>query len=158
MSASAASWKRIPFTEGAPLPYRSTFSDRQLLRLQGGLIPREMEDKWFIYYDAPHLFFHRSWTGQPVYRLALAATARGADVAEALWSTELAGSADDGDKAYQAQLLDFLLSNLLLGQSKPFPRPAGTSDPTPGLLQHHLAGTGHPEVPAQIKKPWWRLW
>lgn len=131
MTASATSWKRIPFTGGVAIPFQSSFSDRQFLRLKDGLIPKEMEDKWFIYYDMPYLFLHRSWTGQPVYRIALEATPSGAVVAEALWSNEFAGSADNGHKAYQAQLLDFLLSNLLLGLSKPFPRPIGVNDLDP---------------------------
>jgi hypothetical protein len=45
-----------------------------------------MEDKWFIYYDEPHLFLHRSWSGQPVYRLAITQGDKGFEVAESLWS------------------------------------------------------------------------
>jgi len=71
-----------------------------------------MEDKWFVYYEEPHLFIHRSWTGQPVYRLTLNSTPEEAQVVEALWSKDLATMAD-ADLNYQAQLVDFLLSNLL---------------------------------------------
>jgi hypothetical protein len=28
-----------------------------------GLIPRAMEDKWYIYFENDCLYFHRSWTG-----------------------------------------------------------------------------------------------
>lgn len=41
-----------------------------------------MEDKWFIYYEEPHLFLHRSWTGQPVYKLTLKDLLDGAEVTE----------------------------------------------------------------------------
>ena len=34
-----------------------------------GLIPQEMEDKWFIYYEAPWLYLHRSWTGYCIYKV-----------------------------------------------------------------------------------------
>jgi len=91
----------------------SAQSDR--LRLHAtdpGLVPQSMEDKWFVYYEEPHLFIHRSWTGQPVYRLTLNSTPEEAQVAEALWSKDLATMAD-ADLNYQAQLVDFLLSNLL---------------------------------------------
>jgi hypothetical protein len=157
MKAIATSWKREPFTEGLPLSFRAEFSDEELRRMEAGLIPKEMEDKWFVCYEAPHLFFHRSWTGQPVYRVALKSTSGGAMVAEALWAKPLA-SAENADSGYQSKLLDFLVSNLLLGQSKPFPRPEGLKEPMPGVFQHHATGTGYREVSVKAKKPWWRLW
>lgn len=67
--ASADFWKSEPFREGVPLPYQAVFSSEEFARLKTGLVPQSMEDKWFVYYEEPHLFIHRSWTGQPVYRL-----------------------------------------------------------------------------------------
>jgi len=32
-----------------------------------GLIPEEMEDKWFIYWEDSKLYFHRSWSGVCIY-------------------------------------------------------------------------------------------
>jgi len=157
MTATATSWKREPFTEGVPLSFRADFGSEELSRIEAGLIPKEMEDKWFVFYEAPHLFFHRSWTGQPVYRIALENKQDGALVTEALWAKAFA-TADNADPAYQSKLLDFLVSNLLLAQSKPFPRPEGIKEPMPGMFQHHAAGTGYREVAVKAKKPWWRLW
>jgi len=82
MGASSSSWKRKPFEVGVPIRYRAVFSVEQFARLKIGLIPQVMEDKWFIYYEPPHLFLHRSWTGQPVYRLALQEVEGGAEVTE----------------------------------------------------------------------------
>jgi hypothetical protein len=144
MGASASSWKRNPFVEGIPLPYKANFSLEQLDRLKVGLIPRRMEDKWFIYFDEPHLFLHRSWTGQPVYRLSLKCSSDGAEVTETLWAMEIAESSKLGVD-YQVQLLDFLVSNLLLGQAKQFPLPGGIDEPKHGVFQHSIAGTGFPE-------------
>src|SRR5215472_10376644 len=102
MLASSTSWKRIPFSDGVPLPYRAAFDADQFARLKAGLIPRAMEDKWFVYYEEPHLFLHRSWTGLAVYRLTLKNMENGAGVMEALWSRYLAdasklGSERDGE-------------------------------------------------------------
>ena len=91
---------------------------------------------WFIYYEEPHLFFQRSWTDQPVYRLTLNPTLKGAEVTEAL-VPDLAAALNP-DLNYQTKLLDFLLSNLLLGHSKPFPMPQGVREPMPGIFQHHI--------------------
>jgi hypothetical protein len=158
MSATSESWKREPFKECVPIPYHAAFNDEQFGRLKSGLVPRAMEDKWFVYYEDRQLFFHRSWTGQPVYRIGLAALeAGGAEVTEALWSKELAVAWKEGPD-YQARLLDFLVANLLLGESLPFPRPSNLQEPMPGIFQHNISGTGFPEVQHTSKKPWWRFW
>ncbi len=152
--ATSTSWKnRQPFNDGVPLPYSAVFDDQQLTLLKVGLIPRVMENKWFIYYDEPHLFLHRSWTGLPVFRLTLKCGATGAEVVEALYSTQLA-NAPGLDVTYQARLLDFLISNLLLGQRKPFPVPSNVNQANRKLLQHHLSGTGfHNSAEPGPRKP-----
>jgi hypothetical protein len=157
MTASSASWKREPFTDGVPLTYRATFSDAEFLRLQNGLVPEQMEDKWFVYYETPYLFFHRSWTGLAVFRVALELSTGGAFVMEALWAAELANAAN-ADPEYQSKMLAFLVSNLLLGQSKPFPRPENVKESVPGAFQHHVSGSGFRESVVKPKKPWWRVW
>jgi hypothetical protein len=101
-----------------------------------------MEDKWFIYFEEPHVFLHRSWTGRPVYRVTLTASDNGASVAEALCVPEVL---EKSGPAYEAELLDFLVSNLLLGMTKPLPIPAGAKNPETGLLQHVTSGTGFPQ-------------
>ncbi len=143
VAAAATSWKREPFTEGIALAYRAEFGAVQFERLRQGLVPQQMEDKWFVYYDEPFLYWHRSWSGKPVYRVELAfadGTARvvGAQISKALGASE-------AELKHQALMLDFLISNLLLGQSKPFPRPPGLQEPKPGVFQHHVAGTTYPE-------------
>jgi hypothetical protein len=157
MTATATSWARIPFGEGVLLPYTANFDAAQTERLMHGLIPKEMEDKWFIFYERPHLFFHRSWTGQPVYRITLAHALDRMKVLEALWSKDLA-EAGNSDLEYQAKLVDFLISNLLLDEHRPFPRPAGLKEPAPGVYQHHISGTGYPDVSSPPRKSWWKFW
>ena len=144
--ARPGDWKLAPFEEGIPIPYAAEFSPAEFEKVRGGLLPEQMEDKWFIYFDRPYLYFHRSWTGQSVYRLKLEERGGGWVVVEALWSLDLA-RAEGSDPSYQADLVDFLISNLMLGQAKKFPTPRGLQEPMPGLYQHHISGTGYP--PAQ---------
>jgi hypothetical protein len=152
VKATADAWQRQPFEDVVPIPYRRSFPQQAFERLQAGLVPRAMEDKWFVYYEAPHLYFHRSWTGLPVYRVEFKETGEGAEVSAAYWSTALA-QAPAADPAHQARLLHFLISNLLLGESIPFPQPATMPAASAGLYQHHLAGTGYPETPADGSTP-----
>ena len=153
--ARAGDWKNQPLCRGVPIPYTRAFSAAEFLRLQQGLIPREMEDKWFIYYEPPYLHFHRSWTGLPAYRVLLAEDGGGASVSEALRDPNSGGpSHDDGQ---HAQLLNFLIGNLLLGEAKPSPRPPDRKKVPKGLLQHSVSGTGYSET-VGAKRPWWKFW
>jgi len=104
-----------------------------------------MEDKWFIYFEEGYLYLHRSWTGVPVYRVRFAKDEHGALVTEALWSVKFANANTD-QASYHAELLDFLISNLLLNKGKPFPTPPELTGSPLGAYQHHIAGTGYPEV------------
>ena len=126
------------FHGGCPASVSGRYNSEQCARLKMGFVPQEMEDKWFVYYDEPHLFFHRSWTGQPVYRLRLTSVPKGVEVTEALLAKNLAdrssnwdlAASPDWDSDYQVRLLDILVSNLLLGQAKSFPKLTGQTEPT----------------------------
>jgi hypothetical protein len=130
-----------------PFPYTGSFSPREYEILRRGLIPAEMEDKWFVFWEADSLFFHRSWTGHGIYQVTFRPSSRGFDVSHAAVATEVdyyrRGSDHD-----EARLLDFLIRGLLLRQPVQFPVPAGFQGPA-GLYQHHVAGTGWPERVAE---------
>ena len=53
-----------------------------------------------------------------------------------------------------------LISNLLLGKSKPFPVPLGAWKPETGVFQHAIAGTSfsHDYPQGKPRRKWWRLW
>ncbi len=151
MRAAPTSWKRRAFQECVSVSYEAVFDAEQFSRITDGLVPDVMEDKWFIYYEEPHLFLHRSWTGQPVYRLRFENDDGRMKVVEAYWSKDLAdrAGANEGE-GYQVRLLDFLLCNLLLGQAKPFPLPSDFEDAPPGAFQYHIAGTGYAQSPNAV--------
>lgn len=45
------------------------FSKDESALLKLGFLPREMDDKWFIYFENNTLHFHRSWTGVCIYQV-----------------------------------------------------------------------------------------
>jgi hypothetical protein len=153
MAASATSWKHKPFKDGIPLPYQAIFDSEQFARVRAGFVPQEMEQKWFIYFEEPHLFIHRSWTGRPVYRLALRKVEKGAEVTEALWSKDLA-EAPGASFDYEVQMLDYLVSGFFLGQSKPLPAILPLQLPMDGVV----LGTLYAAPPEKASRPWLRIW
>ena len=129
----------------SPFAYHAVFSQQDYETLRRGLIPEEMEDKWFVFWEADTLFFHRSWTGLCVYRVEFAAAGEQFQVSGAAVSND-SQAYRRGSDAYEAALVDFLIRGLLLHERVEFPVAPGTAVPgSPGLYQHHIAGTGVPE-------------
>ena len=57
-------WKTLPMpSANSTIAIARQYSDREFERLSAGQIPEEIEDKWFVFYEKPDLFLHRSWTG-----------------------------------------------------------------------------------------------
>lgn len=53
-----------------------TLTDSEMEYIKAGRRPREMEDKWFMYYENQTLFIHRSWTGYCIYIIDLSENGR----------------------------------------------------------------------------------
>ena len=155
IAATSESWKSEPFGALCPIPYRRAFTSTELAQLLKGLIPEAMEDKWFVYFENSALYFHRSWTGQPVFRVDLHCSKDGAIVTEAWQAAEL-----NQEIGYSVRLLDFLIANLLLGERKSFPTLPDLLPAQQAIFQHHISGTGYvsDRVTPQPVRRWWKLW
>ena len=120
--AGAADWSRLAPPElRQTLAFEAAFDDAELRMISQGVIPRAMEDKWFIYLDTDDwLYFHRSWTGACIYAMQLLRTGEGARVGSAWVNRDPAqyGLADDD---FDLRLLRFLIDRLLLGREAVFP-------------------------------------
>jgi len=140
--ATSASWRIKPLPEQrAPLPYERRFSAAEHARLAQGLVPAQMEDKWFIYLEDGLLRFHRSATGTCIYGVRLETEGDGSVVKEA-WVSRAPGEYTRTDDAYDARLLSFLVERLLLGAREvPFPVPdAIVGGDKASLYRHHVVG------------------
>lgn len=83
--AQRSDWQtRLMPNESKPLAMQESYTLQEFEQISRGLIPQQMEDKWFIYYEAPWLYFHRSWTGFCIYQVRFAATTEGMQVVEVL--------------------------------------------------------------------------
>jgi len=67
-NAGSSDWKTIALpTKRTTIALSRSFSENEMEMIRKGLIPEEMEDKWFIYWQDNTLFFHRSWTGYCIF-------------------------------------------------------------------------------------------
>jgi len=97
-----------------------TFAPTEMLRIQAGLVPREMEEKWFIYWEANTLFFHRSWTGACIYVVRFAQEGDSFHMVQADVNRDPEQYKEKSD-SYDAELISYLIDVLLLGHDSEFP-------------------------------------
>ena len=76
--ATPDSFRHLPVPgRREPLGYIGAFTPGEAERIRDGLIPRDMDDRWFIYFHEGWLRFHRSWTGAWIFALRLEDTPHG---------------------------------------------------------------------------------
>jgi len=119
--ATRSSWKTLRETGLLdPVDYTDTFTQPEFEWIRSGLIPRAMEDKWFIFFEKPRLYLHRSWTGHLIFKVELADIPDGARVARAeVVRDDQTQIRESNEKA--AKLLAWLIRGLLLRQDVAFP-------------------------------------
>ncbi len=62
--AEQSDWKNKPLsTLHKTIALNRRFTQNEMNCITMGLIPEEMEDKWFIYWNDDTLYFYRSWSG-----------------------------------------------------------------------------------------------
>ncbi|MDE6519514.1 MAG: hypothetical protein K2K91_03510 [Ruminococcus sp.] len=54
--------KEMP-AETAEFTLEMNLNETDMSLIREGLCPKQMEDKWFIYFEDDTLYMHRSWTG-----------------------------------------------------------------------------------------------
>ena len=61
-------WKITPISNlKDKITIKRTFTREEFEKIQLGHFPKDMDDKWFLFFEDDWLFFHRSWSGVCVY-------------------------------------------------------------------------------------------
>ena len=115
-----------------------------------------MEDKWFIFFEEPWLYLHRSWSGACIYAARFAPMGGGVTAAEA-WVNRKRSEYKGTDNGYDTALLRFLIEALLLGKEVRFPVPTGEAY-APGVLQANIVGRAYPEISYSLRSDQRRFW
>ena len=143
--ATSNSWRTLaePALREA-LDFEALFSADEETNLLDGLIPQDMEDKWFIYHADGWLRFHRSWTGALIYWLHLTRSPTGFRVTES-WVNRNPEQYMETDTAYDREFVRFLIDALLLKKNAVFPMPPGSAGTSAAAVQHSYVGRMYPE-------------
>ena len=65
------------------------YTSEEFCRISVGCIPKGMDDHWFIFYEDPWLYLHRSWTGLCIFQVRFESVNQGHRVVEVLVNAEL---------------------------------------------------------------------
>lgn len=137
--ARPSDWKTFPLpAKRTTIRLNRTFSREEMKQIRQGVVPQQMEDKWFIYWQEDTLYFHRSWTGFCLYVVHFTTTEEGCRMTKAEVNRDpeqYGGIDDEKDAAIISWLIDLLL--LHRRASSPF----GEVPQEKGVLQEwHFVG------------------
>jgi hypothetical protein len=123
--AKPADWK----TEHLPAKHTTVslnrrFTPDEMKRIKRGLIPEQMEDKWFIFFDQDMLHFHRSWTGFCIYKAYFQKDGDGYILTHAEVNRDPDHYMETDDTRDQ-QMVSYLIDILLLHKHTAFPSVSG---------------------------------
>lgn len=113
-TAERTSWKNYPIDNPKRITIDLRFTESQLLRLKKGLIPQQMEDKWFIFFENDWLYFHRSWTGFGVYKVQIVKSEDSYAINE-FWAERNTEKYKNDVDDFDIDTLSFLIARGLLG-------------------------------------------
>ena len=110
MAARRSEWKTLPLPDNhQALAIERTYSAAEWAGLADGVVPRAMEDKWFVFFESPWLYLHRSWTGFCIYQIRFEANGDTHRISQALVNREPSQYTevdDDKDLSRLGTLLD----------------------------------------------------
>jgi len=120
-NAKRSDWgtKELPLKR-ITISLNRSFSPDEIQRMRTGVVPEQMEDKWFIYWENNSLFFHRSWTGSCIYvaRFTIEGDCQRMVEAEVNRDPEQYGGTSD---EHDSKMISYLIDVLLLQQEAAFP-------------------------------------
>jgi hypothetical protein len=99
-----------------PFAYQATFTRDEYEVMRRGVVPQDMDDKWFIFCDGESLFFYRSWSGYGIYRVDLREQDNQWVVARASVTTNTDHYQCDTDER-EASRLDTVVRRVLLREA-----------------------------------------
>ncbi|MEH2049041.1 hypothetical protein [Nostoc sp.] len=103
-------WKTEPMpSTSTNITLEKVYSQEEFDRIAAGLIPEQMEDKWFIFYESPWLYLHRSWTGFCIFKVRFEVIAENVKIAEVQVNRDpeqYSNTNDERDASMLGMLLD----------------------------------------------------
>lgn len=91
------------------------YSVEEYESISRGFVPRQMEDKWFVFLENNTLFCHRSWVGFCIYEVRFVKQAEEYAIAEC-WVNRDPAQYQGAEEEEDRSIVGFLIDRLLLGK------------------------------------------
>jgi hypothetical protein len=91
----------------------AVFTPEEFQSITLGCIPNGMDERWFMYYDEPWFYMHRSWTGYCIYKVRFEECATGFKIVEVIANRD-PSQYIVADDALDASLLQEILDDIKL--------------------------------------------
>ena len=98
----------------------SVVDDVEMGAIRRGLVPDQMEVKWFVYFEKDRLYFHRSWTGTCIYVVQFHVDEHSYRMISAEVNRDPEQYSQKSDE-FDARLIDYLIDVLLLRHEASYP-------------------------------------
>lgn len=119
--AQKSDWETKPMPkENVAVFLQHEFSLDDYEKLQYGFIPKQQEDKWFIYFEDNKIYCHRSWTGFCVYIVKLEVAQRKSKIVKITINRDR-DQYSEKDNDWDCRFVVYLINLLLLNKSNPYP-------------------------------------
>lgn len=119
--ATRDDWKTSPMPAArTTVRLDRAFGDDEMSRIREGLVPDQMEDKWFVFWEKDLLHFHRSWSGVCIYVVRFHVDEHGYRMIEAEVNRDPEQYAQTSDE-FDARLIHYLIDVLLLRHEATYP-------------------------------------
>ena len=112
--ATRSSFRTMPLPERREsLKMSLQYGRHDYNKIRAGLVPNNMDDRWFIFFEDGWLYVYRSWSGFCVYGACFEDTPTGGFLSKA-WVNANKEQYNLSDPKEEAQLLETLIAELLL--------------------------------------------
>ena len=119
--SSRKSLKPLPAAK-KQLSFTRTFTSNEYRQITFGHIPKDMDDKWFVFFENDKIYFHRSWTGFCEYEVELQSRGENYSI-KSVWVNRDPSQYEGTDDEFDLETVAFLIDRLLLGKRKWFVNP-----------------------------------
>ena len=138
--AQKSDWKTEPMPrEHITVTFQHEFSLDDYEKLQYGFIPKQMEDKWFIYFEDNKIYCYRSWTGFCVYIVEFEVTQRNSKIVKITINRDREQYSET-DNNWDCQFIVYLINLLLLKKKTPYPEKKDLDPETSAVQQWSQVG------------------
>ena len=107
-------WKTIDISLSEMINFNREISENDLNKIIKGFLPKDMEDKWFIYFENNKLYFSRSWSGYCIFILTISIKNKKIFLHDLIYNSDSNQNPLSSYSNFYYLIVNYLIDSLLL--------------------------------------------